>query len=165
MPNLKYPTYVTWTDPEGKTHIPPDPPLVEGYPPWFPRPNEYKRNTPLKDCPSLTCRRLHRCTALLYGKYCQKTHMEREAFRQQIIDRIDAATRSFGREPVEYLGGPIATPPPEMKRALEERQAECIREELTRFQTQWLEKRKQKWTKNHQPQINSADNCPTLTTR
>ncbi len=70
-----------------------------------------------------------------------------------------------GREPVEYLGGPTATPPPNMKRCLEERQAECIREELIKLQTQWLEKRKQKWTKNHQPQINSADNCPTLTTR
>jgi hypothetical protein len=140
----EYPTLVTWTDPQGKVHIPPDPPLVEGYPPWFPRPNEYRRTTPLKRCPSLTCRRTHSCASLLYGKFCQKTHMDRESFRYQIIARIDAITRSFGREPVEYDGGPIPTPPPEMKRALQARQDELEHEHLLEWQTGWIERQKKK---------------------
>jgi hypothetical protein len=165
MPKREYPTLITWTDPSGTTHIPPDPPLVEGYPPWWPRPNEYRRNEPLKKCPALQCRRARRCAAPHYDKFCQKTHMEREAFRQQIIDKIDAFTRAQGREPVQYTGGPSPTPPPEMKRALQERQDELIREEILKYQTAWIEKQKQKWAKKHQSNINSVENCPTLTTR
>lgn len=165
MPNLRYPTLITWIDPSGVTHIPPDPPMVDGYPPWWPRPNEYRRNTPLKKCPDLACRRTHHCAALLYGKYCQKTHLEREAFRQQIIDKIDAFTRAQGREPIEYTGGPVPTPPPEMKRALEERQEELIRAEMLKFQTQWIDRQKQKWTKKQKISINPAEICPTLTIR
>jgi hypothetical protein len=165
MLKRQYPTLITWTDPEGITQIPPDPPLIEGYPPWWPRPNEYKRNTALKKCPALQCRRARRCAAPLYGKFCQKTHLEREAFRQQIIEKIDAFTRAQGREAVEYTGGPIATPPPEMKRALQERQDELIREEILKYQTRWIEKQKQKWAKKQQPIINLTENCPTLTTR
>jgi hypothetical protein len=91
--------------------------------------------------------------------------MECEAFRFQLIDKIDAFTRAQGREPAQYTGGPIATPPPEMKRALQQRQDELIREEILKFQTRWIEKQQKKWAKANKSQINSVENCPTLTTR
>jgi hypothetical protein len=91
--------------------------------------------------------------------------MEREEFRQQIINHIDAFTRDQGRAPAEYRGGPTVTPPREMKRALEERQEELMREALLKFQTQWIEKQKAKWEKAYKSFINSAQNSPTLTTR
>jgi hypothetical protein len=151
--SLQYPTLVTWTDPQGKTHIPPDPPLVDGCPPWLPRPNEYKRETPLTRCPSLACRRSHVCASLLYGAYCQKTHMDRETFRGKIIEHIDAITRSCGREPAEYTGGPVPTPPPEMKRALQQRQDFLFHEALLKWQTDWIQLQKNKQQKRAKKQF------------
>ena len=153
-----FPTLVTWTDPNGKTHIPPDPPLVKGYPPWFPRPNEYRREKPLKQCPSLTCRRAKRCTSLLYGEFCQKSHMDRETFRWKIVERIDAFTRAQGREPVTYKeGDPVGTPPPEMKRALQARQDELMREHLLEWQTNWISKQKNKFSATKTQHISAAE--------
>ena len=165
MPKLRYPTLITWTDPSGTTHIPPDPPLVEGYPPWWPRPNEYRRNEPLTKCPALQCRRARRCAAPVYGKFCQKTHMEREEFRWQLDAKLEAFMRQNNIPFGKSSSDDVATPPPAMKRALQERQDELIREELLKFQTSWIEKQKQKWAKNHKSSINPTDNCPTLTTR
>jgi hypothetical protein len=165
MPNLQYPTLITWTDPSGKTHIPPDPPLIEGYPPWWPRPNEYRRNEPLKKCPALQCRRARRCAAPHYGKFCQKTHMEREEFRWQLDAKISALMTLHNIPSSKPSDDAISAPPPEMKRALQERQDELIHTEILKYQTQWIEKQKQKWAKKHQPSINSVENCPSLTTR
>ena len=142
MPKREYPTLVTWTDPTGKTHVPPDPPLVKGYPPWWPRPNEYRRKVPLKACPSLACRRARRCESLLYGEFCRKTHMEREDFRAALLAKITAYLKA--RNIPE--GPPSDNPPPrEMKEALQARQDEIEREELLKFQTGWIEEQKAKW--------------------
>jgi hypothetical protein len=158
----RFPTLITWTDPVGKTHIPPDPPLTDGYPPWFPRPNEYRREEVLKKCPSLLCRRIRRCSSPLYGKYCQKSHMEREEFRHTIIDKIN---RFMAENNIPHRTRPADTygsPGPAMKRALQERQDECLHEALLAFQTAWMEKQKRRFEKRN---INHAISCPVSTTR
>jgi hypothetical protein len=142
-----YPVLITWTDPNGKTHIPPDPPLIEGYPPWFPRPNEYRRDEALKKCPSMICRRTRRCTSPLYGKYCQKTHMEQEEFRHTIIATIDRFMVENNIPQSTPRPGISRGPGPDMKRALQERQDECIREALLEYQTGWIEKQKRRFEK------------------
>jgi len=146
MPRFKkehFPTLVTWTSPDGKTHVPPDPPLIEGCPPWFPRVNEYRRAEPLKKCPEARCRRAGRCVSLLYDKFCQKTHMEHEAFRQALCDKIDRLMK-------EKLGDdwecgpldpnePVPTPPREMKLALQAAAEKNERAALLKWQTEWLD--------------------------
>ena len=144
MPKLEYPTLITWTDASGKVHVPPDPPLIDGAPSWIPRPNEYKRRTPLKKCPALACRRGQKCVSPLYGGYCQKTHMDRESFRWQLVAKIDAFMVANGIPVTDGCSQPYAQPGPEIKRALEEREAECLREELLKFQTGWINAQKRK---------------------
>ena len=159
--SARYPILITWTDPNGKTHIPPDPPLVEGYPPWFPRPNEYRRDEALEKCPSLMCRRMRKCTTPLYGKYCQKTHMEAEEFRQRLLAKIDRFMAENNIPKLTPLPGTFPGPGPGMKRALQEREDECMREALLEFQTAWIEKQKRRFEKRN---INRTVSRPVSTT-
>lgn len=141
---LHYPTLVTWTSPDGKVHVPPEPPQVHGYPPWIPRPNEYRRETPLKKCPDKKCRRAGTCVNPHYGEFCQKTHMEREAFRAALVVKIDRLMKKklgddwdiSPHDPNE----PSPTPPPGMKRILETAQARNERAALLAWQTGWIAK-------------------------
>jgi hypothetical protein len=145
----RFPTLITWTDPNGKTHVPPDPPLREGYPPWMPRPNEYELDEPLAKCPDLNCRRKNKCVSLIVGKYCRKTHMEPAAFRAKLAEKVERIARELGvpEEPPLPPGVIPPPPPPEMKRILQERCDELRREALLEFQTGWIEEQKKAWAK------------------
>ena len=146
--NPNFPTLITWTDPTGKLHVPPDPPLREGYcPPWLNLPNEYPRKQHLKKCPSAKCRRARRCVDPHVGGFCQITHMTAGEFRANLADRIDRLLRDQGIEPAPPpLPGEITEPPPaSLKREL---QAACDakeREALLKFQTDWINEQKRKF--------------------
>jgi hypothetical protein len=146
MPNRKperrFDVLVTFTDRHGRIHLPPDPPLVEGYPPWFPRPGEYRREQPLGKCPSGRCRRAKSCVSPINGSFCRKTHMEAEAFRAALVQKIDRLLREYhGDEPApandEDDQSSSAPPPPEMKRALAAAMEDHLREELRKWQQNW----------------------------
>jgi len=139
----------TFTDHRGRIHEPPDPPEIEGYPPWFPRPREYRRTTPLARCPSSKCRRAGKCVSLLYGKYCQKTHMDQEAFRWRLCDRIDDIMRRLiGSEWDEFLAQPPAeqypVPGPEWKKALNAASERLEKEALLKWQQKWVSEQQEK---------------------
>jgi hypothetical protein len=91
--------------------------------------------------------------------------MDREDFRWQLVAKLDAIMKKHNIPLSTPASKRLSTPSREMKRALEERQAELLRAELLKFQTGWIEKQKAKWAKTHKPNINPADFCPTLTTR
>jgi hypothetical protein len=141
QPKREFEVLVTFTDKWGRVHEPPDPPLVKGYPPWFPRPNEYRRNAPLKRCPETKCRRAQTCVSLLYGEFCQKTHMEAEEYRGQLAAKIDRLYKErFGPDyetPIDPAN-PCPTPPREMKLALEKAEAQKLHQELLNWQRQWV---------------------------
>lgn len=147
---IVYPTLITWTSPDGKLHVPPDPPLVKGYPPWFPRPNEYRRRPPLKKCPDTKCRRAGKCVSLLYGEFCQKTHMMADDFRAALANKIDRLMREklgadWDKPDADEPYDPCPTPHPDIKRDLEKAQAEKEHQELLNWQTQWIEKVKREY--------------------
>jgi hypothetical protein len=145
--NPKFPALITWVDPTGKLHIPPDPPLVEGYPSWSWRPNEYKRNQELKRCPAKACRRARSCVAPHYGKFCQKTHTDAETYRKGLLNRVLKIMRSLGHKPPPPLPtGEIGPPPPKsMKRALEKAWVRNWNAALLEFQTNWINEQKRKF--------------------
>lgn len=139
----QFETLVTWTSPDGKVHVPPDPPLVQGYPPWLPRPNEYRRNPPLAKCPDRKCRRANTCVSPHYGEFCRKTHMEREEFRAALVRKIDRLMKqklgdAWDDSPPDPDAA-IVTPPREIKHALEAAQAANERSALLRWQLNWLD--------------------------
>jgi hypothetical protein len=140
--NPLYPTLITWTDPTGHVHIPPDPPLREGYPPWSNRPHEYPRPVPLKKCPSTLCRRSQRCADLMHNKYCRKTNMDADEFRRGLLQRIKAILRAHGRVLPTRIdhNAPVNMRP--LKQALQRRCDESWQEEVLKFQTDWIEAQK-----------------------
>lgn len=151
-PKREFDILITWTAPDGTVHVPPDPPLEKGYPPWMARPNEYRRDTPLKKCPDIKCRRAGKCLSLLYQEFCQKTHMHAEEFRAALVLKIDRLmTEKLGdawpsgpRPPDQ----PICTPPRAMKIILEKAMHLKHREALLQWQTVWIERRKAEYAAN-----------------
>lgn len=133
-----YPTLVTWTDPSGKCHVPPLPPLVEGAPPWVQRPHEYRREQPLPKCPSLACRRAAACNDPHHGKFCRKTHMDVETYRIGLIKRITALNKRFFAEGMHLLPRSNMT----LRQAFLLRSEEGHREELLKWQSRWIEQKK-----------------------
>lgn len=142
----KFPTLAVFIDRHGKTHAPPPPPLVEGYPPWMPRPNEYRREVALKKCPVLACRRAHECRAPLYKKFCRKTHVRAEAFRATLALKIGRLMEKHAKEiglgkapPVDKNGDMKG-----LKRALEQRMMDDEHKYLLEWQEKWVKEMKAK---------------------
>lgn len=155
MTKSTFEVLATFTDHKGRVHLPPDPPLIKGYPPWFPRPHEYRRKPPLAHCPDGKCRRAQKCLNPLHGEFCQKTHMDAEAFREQLIRTIDDLMyERFGTEWDEMQREGEAErartgddcPPlgPEWKAWLTERETELLRQELLAFQQNWVKEQQEK---------------------
>jgi hypothetical protein len=137
----KFPTLAVFIDRHGKTHVPPLPPLVEGCPPWHPRPNEYRREVALKKCPVLACRRAGRCLRPYMKKFCLKTHMSAVDFRGALARKIDrlmkehAVALGLGKvpPPVEKDGGMRG-----LKRAFEQRLMDDEHKFLLEWQENWV---------------------------
>jgi hypothetical protein len=143
----KFPTLAFFIDRHGKRHTPPPPPLIEGYPPWYPRPNEHRREVALKKCPVLACRRAHKCRAPYMKKFCRKTHMQTLEMRAALAIKLDRLLK----EHVKSLG-PGKMPPPaekegsmrDLKRAFEQRIMDDEHKLLLEWQENWVKEMKAK---------------------
>jgi hypothetical protein len=143
----KFPTLAFFIDRHGKRHTPPPPPLVDGYPPWHPQPNEYRRETPLKMCPVLACRRAHACRAPIRKKFCCKTHVRVSAFRVLLAMKIGRLMKQHAKElglgkippPVEKDGGSKG-----LKLALDQQMKDNEHKFLLEWQENWVKEMKAK---------------------
>jgi hypothetical protein len=143
----KFPTLAFFIDRKGKTHTPPPPPLVEGYPPWMPRPNEHRREVALKKCPVLACRRADECRAPFMKKFCRKTHMRTVEMRVALAIKIGRLMKEHAKE----LGLGKVPPPVEndagmrgIKLALDQQMKDNEHKFLLEWQENWVKEMKAK---------------------
>ena len=143
----KFPTLAVFIDRHGKRHAPPPPPLVEGYPPWMPRPNEYRREVALKKCPALACRRAHACRVPILKKFCRKTHVRAPAYRATLAIKIGRLMKEHAKAlglgkvppPVEKDGGMKG-----LKLALDQQMKDNEHKFLLEWQENWVKEMKAK---------------------
>ncbi len=154
-----YAVHVTFIDHKGKEHFAPDPPEVNGLPPWIWQPNEYRRTEHLKKCPSLTCRKAQACRSPHYDGFCQKTHYSADQWRLRLCKRIDEVTKVILANPEKYPPQPsrkssftdhngkthvIDYHLRDLKASFEKRMYEGWAELEREYQQKWVDEQKEK---------------------